>query len=386
MSKASKWIVLFFIAFSFQTKAQIVNEIISYVDSTELIVNNGRKFLLNRISVQDHEKAKEIFQYLTDYTKDQKYAAFDFTEEIYFHLLMGDWQALTSRMINYSQRAKRMSDPQGEEIVSLLHEKVALASDSLLRVCSQSGLDRESVKVTSLLLHLVKAGNPDYYYNKQLKEFRREYKKSVYDDFLLGYLPPLKIKSALSFSVGSGKIFLTDQLQQSFSSNASLNLSMDINYNKLFTSLYLNTSALKLKTPFTMFSAVDTLNFYKNDSFSYLDGGVKVGYFLIRSDRFHVAPCLTIGGAVLESDIYEYDQTKDAEFQVLNSFTFGPALHTEVKLFEYKSTDALGVTRSKYVSLKVEGGYNYITHIDFPEFKGHSAYVSIALAWGSGYF
>lgn len=135
-----------------------------------------------------------------------------------------------------------------------------------------------------------------------------------------------------------------------------------------------------------MLSDADTTNFYNNDSFSYLDGGLKAGYFLVRSDRFHIAPYVTIGGTVLSSDIYEYNQMKDAEFEVLNSFTFGPALHTEVKLYEYKSTDGLGITRSKYVSLKLEGGYNYITHIDYPAFKGNAAYVTVALAWGTGYF
>jgi hypothetical protein len=386
MKKASKWIIFFFIFLSIQANAQIVNEIISYVDSTELIVNNGRKFLLNRISVHDNDKAKEIYQYLTHYTKGKKYAAFDYSEEIYIHLLMGDWQALTSQMMNYELRVNRASDPKKEEIISLLHEKVAKASDSLLLACRQSELDSESQRVTGILLYLIKAGYPDYQYNKLLKEFRKEYKKSAYDGFILGYLPPLKVKSALSFSLGSGAIAFDNKLKESFSPYASINLSMDINYNRLFTSLYLNTAALKLKTPFTIFSDKDTTSFYQNDSFSYLDGGLKVGYFLIRSDRFHVAPYVTIGGSVLESDIYDYNQMEDAEFRVLNSFTFGPALHTEVKLFEYKSTDAMGITRSKYFSLKLEGGYNYITNIDFPEFKGNVAYINVALAWGSGYF
>lgn len=386
MRKVSKWIVLFFIVLSIQAKAQIVNEIISYVDSTELIVNNGRKFLLNRISMQDNEKAKEVYQYLTHYTRDKKYAAFDYSEEIYIQFLLGDWQALTSLMMNYELKANRVTDPKKQEIISTLQEKVAMASDSLLLASRRSDLDDESKKIIGVLLSLIKAGTPDYQYNKLLKEYHKAYKKSGYNDFVTGYLPPLKVKSALSFSMGSGRIALTDQLKNSFSSNASFNISMDINYNRLYTSLYLNTTALKLQTPFNWISSIDTISFKKNNAFSYLDGGVKVGYFLVRSDRFHIAPYVTIGGASLQSDIYDYDPAKDAEFKVLNSFTFGPALHTEVKLFEYRGTDAMGVARSKYFSLKVEGGYNYITNHDYPDFKGNAAYINVALAWGSGYF
>lgn len=386
MKPARKLIFLFFFIFSLRANAQIVKEILSYVDSAELIVNNGRMFLKNRLSVQDNEKAKDIYQYLAYYTKDQKYAAFDYSEEIYLQILFGDWQALSALMKDYELRMNKQGDPGKQEILSFLHEKVAKASDSLLLESQQSALDRESKEVISLLLHLINKGTPDYQYNKLLKDYKKEHKKSAYNDFVVGYLPPLNGKSALSFSMGSGILVFDNKLKESFSSNATVNLSMDINYKRLFTSLYLNTSALKLKTPFTMISNVDTISFYQNDAFYYLDGGLKAGYFLIRSDRFHVAPYLTLGGATLESDIYEYNQQQDAEFKVFNSFTFGPALHTEVKLFEYRHTDAMGVTRNKYFSLKVEGGYNYITKIDFPEFKGNTAYINFSLAWGSGNF
>jgi hypothetical protein len=386
MKPARKFIFLFFFILSVQANAQIAKEILSYVDSTELIINNGRMFLKNRLSMQDNEKAKEIYQYLTYYTRDQKYAAFDYSEEIYLQTLLGDWQALTSLMKDYELKVTRQGDPKKQEMLSFLYEKVAKASDSLFLVSQQSELDSESKKVIGLLLHLIKAGTPDYQYNKLLKDYHKEYKKSAYNDFVLGYLPPLDVKSALSFSMGSGMIAFDNKLKESFSSHASIYLSMDINYKRLFTSLFLNTSALKLKTPFSMVSSIDTTSFYQNDAFSYLDGGLKAGYFLIRSNRFHVAPYLTLGGATLESDIYDYNQINNAEFKVFNSFTFGPGLHTEVKLFDYRHTDAMGVTRNKYFSLKVEGGYNYITNIDFPAFKGNTAYINFALAWGSGYF
>ena len=46
---------IFILLFNF-ANAQIGNEIKTYVDSTELIINNGRKMLVNTLSVKNIEK------------------------------------------------------------------------------------------------------------------------------------------------------------------------------------------------------------------------------------------------------------------------------------------------------------------------------------------
>ena len=51
------------------TIAQIENEIRAYVDSTELIVNNGRKLLVQQLDNENYIKVKEIYNFLNKLIK-----------------------------------------------------------------------------------------------------------------------------------------------------------------------------------------------------------------------------------------------------------------------------------------------------------------------------
>jgi hypothetical protein len=72
-------------------------------------------------------------------------------------------------------------------------------------------------------------------------------------------------------------------------------------------------------------SDTDTLNFELNEKFSYLDAGLKGGYFIVRSNRFHLAPYASISGSHLESTKYDDPKDKDLEYEIFNSFTYGIA-------------------------------------------------------------
>jgi len=379
-------IVVFFIMASFQALAQIEKEIISYIDSSEYIVENGRKFLMNRLSASDHEKAKEIYQYLEDYSASKKYAAFSYTEGLYVNLLTGNWQALTAYMKDYKHIHHQVPEPKNEDMTLWLNRKIALSSDSLWAICSQSDLDQESKDLIQIMLHLMDKDIPDDSYFSMLNSYEKRYKKSSYHDFITSFLPSANSKGSISLSMGSGTIFPTEQLGDYFSSNASFNISIDLNFNKIFTSLYVQSCTLKVEKPFATISEFDLRDFSLNEPFYYSDAGIKIGYFLIRSNRFHLAPAITFAGAKLKSTRYDdaYNE-EDKEFVVLNSFVLGPALHTEIKLFGYKPK-RYNNSQNKYVSIKLEGGYNYITKTNYPVFKGNTPFVSMALAWGTGYF
>lgn len=371
---------------TFQAAAQIENEIKSYVDSTEVMVYNGRKMLLQKLSVKEDKKAREIYQYLSDISSESTSSAFSYGEHIYASILFGNWQALITYMQEYKQRINSITYPINDQLVRVLYDRVSEASDSILWESRQAGLDDESQRVIQLLLHLIKQETADSEYNHLLKEYHKQYKPSAYKDFVNAYLPGKKINGSLAYSLGSGMIMPTGRLADNFSSNASVYISMDININRVFSSLYMQASGLHLKVPFSVSSDIETLDFYEDERFHFLEAGLKAGYFMVRNNRFHVAPYVTLSGTAMESTRYDSADDDDREYPVIDSFSCGPGIHTEVKLKDFKSKNMYAYANNTYLSIKFEAGYNYITSFDDSYFKGNARSFSVALVYGLGNF
>lgn len=76
---------------SFQLNAQIEKEINTYVDSTEILLTNGRKMLLEEIQLFNYPKATEIFYFLESKAEQKKCNVFNYTEELYISMLISNW-------------------------------------------------------------------------------------------------------------------------------------------------------------------------------------------------------------------------------------------------------------------------------------------------------
>jgi hypothetical protein len=220
-----------------------------------------------------------------------------------------------------------------------------------------------------------------------LSSYKKEFTNYQYESFEKNFLPGKKIKAALNFSFGSGMVLTTGDLSESFKSNVSFIAGVDVNIQKVFTSLYLHGSTLKLQIPFMAISDFDTLNFTKGEKFAYLDAGLKAGYFVVRNDRFHVAPYLSFSGGFLESTRFDDTEDNDLEYEVFNSFTYGAGIHTEVKIKDFENMNSYyyGTTQG-YLSIKLEAGYNNVMKFKDKFAIGDTPYVNVALVLGLGTF
>lgn len=371
--------------FAIHVNAQIIEEIKSYVDSTELIVNNGRRMLVQKITEGDNLKAQEVYRFLTEQTANTNYSAFDFTEDIYINLLINDWHTTSDCVLEYDERIQKITYPNNFEIKTILYKSFAIRSDALALDCMNSDIDDESKKIIVLLLHLLKVGYVDEEYNAMLREYHQVYKTSSFNSFLSYYMPGNRIKASYGFSFGSGVLFTTDKLADNFTSNATYNMSLDFNIQKVFASLYFNGSGLKLKEPFTVISDTDSLSFKKNETFHFLDAGLKGGYFLVRNEKIQLAPYISISGGLLESSRYDTEDDGE-EYRIFNSFTYGAGLHSEVKIKDFNYVNRYGYSSNNYLSLKLEAGYNIITKFDDSYCKGNTPYITLAFVWGLGAF
>lgn len=87
--------------------AQIENEISSFSDSTDILVNNGRKLILQSIAQKKYQKATELYHYLNDLTIDKGYSAFDYVEALNICLLTSNWNLFFEKATHYQQHKLR---------------------------------------------------------------------------------------------------------------------------------------------------------------------------------------------------------------------------------------------------------------------------------------
>lgn len=380
-------IILIATLFPFNSFSQIGNEIVSYVDSTEILVQNGRKLILKELIDSNLIKVKEIYDYLTEETKNKHYSAFYFLEDIYINMLVGNWETVDKLMLEYEKYKNKIIYPNSQELVQKLYHMTLHNSQAILSNCVSAQINEQAKMLIAALLQYIENGSSDKEYNEKLVSYKKKFNNPKYESFEKGFMPKKIIKASWNFSFGSGMVFTTGDLSKNFSSNASFNMGMDFNIHRVFTSLYLHGTSLKLQVPFTATSNIETLDFELDEKFTYLDAGLKAGYFILRSNRLHFAPYASLSGSFLESSIYDDPEDNDLEYEIFNSFTYGVGLHTEVKVLDFESKNMYyGGTSNGYFSIKLETGYNKILKFKDTYAIGDTPYFICALVLGFGQF
>jgi hypothetical protein len=375
------------ILFSINSFSQIGDEIVSYVDSTEMLVHKGRKMMLNELSSNNLTRTKEIYEYLSDATMNEYHSAFYYLEDIYINMLAGDWESVEKFMLEYEKYKDKIIYPNSQVLVKKLYDMILINGQAILSDCRSSGMDEQAKMLIEVLLVYIETESWDEEYNDKLLAYKRKFNNQKYKSFENGFMPGKIMKYSWNFSFGSGMVFTTNELSSNFSNNASYNMGMDFNIHKVFTSVYIHGANLKLQEPFMVYSGIDTLKFELNENFSYLDAGLKTGYFVLRNNRFNVAPYVSISGSFLESTKYDDPEDSDLEYEIFNSFTYGAGLHTEVKVYGFESRNSYYSGYSNgYLSIKLETGYNRILKFKDTHAIGNTPYFICALVVGFGQF
>jgi hypothetical protein len=374
-------------------KAQLANEIRNYVDSTEVIMNNGRRMVYQTLSNGDYQKAGEVYYYLKEEAAKRHCFAFTLNEELYISLLLTDWLNWLSIARNYTEINKQTSCYQfTEDYVERLYRLTLKNLTTIEAHKKNQNFMTDEVEIIDLFLQLVKSSTPDEPYKARYKLFQRNHSTSAYLEFLTGYMPKPNVKGAFTMSMGPTFVFPSGNLSQVYKPGTLFNITFDLNFGKLYSGFHVEGGLLELKMPihFTNQTGQVVQQFQPGESFSYVGGGVYAGYFLLRSNRFQIAPYIGLGGYTLESSMYSNDDYDSQEFQIFDSFVFGPGLHTEFKIAEFTLDQYYGYMpgfeTSSYISLKLDLGYNIVTKKVNSDFKGNIPYIRMGLIWGFGNF
>lgn len=383
-----KYFIILFTLVSLNLSAQIEDEIRSFVDSSEIIIKNGRRLMTKNLTEGNLAKANEVYSYLVVKNNGRSSAAFSYDEDMCLNLLLGNFQTWADKAINYSTTYTRNNNTDNDDMYPLLQEIISKKEKELSTAIAQSPVNDEDKALMYLYLYLIATNRADDMYFSQLKDFKRNFPQNRYFNFLNYYLPKEKTRASFAYGFGASGVFPTGNLSNSFKSNAVFNASVDFNVGKIYASVIVQGGGLISKKQIELPSGNDIYIFDKGESFSYFDGGFIMGYFVQRTNWVHVAPFAGIMGTTLTTNMYSDPEDDKYEIELINAFTTGIGLKTEFKIheFELQNFYGYGYYQKSYVSLKLEGGYNFVTKAEIDEFKGNVAYIRATLMWGFGSF
>lgn len=383
-----KLIVFCLLLISINLSAQIENEIRAFVDSSEVMISNGRRLLLKKLVDGDLIKANEIYSFLVLVPEGNDIRAFSYTEDLYINLLFHNYPIWVDKAINYSNISHRYNNEQDDNITSSLYDLIIQRNKELSSDIGKAEITQEEKELLKIFLSLVTMDLPEEIFEYQIEDFKKRYPDSKFMDFLINYLPKPKGTLSTAYGMGASGIFPTGELGKSFSSDAVFNLNWDFNISKVYASLYFQVGGLQVKRPFYTTSSIDTLNFEEGETFDYFEGGLLIGYFLVRNKSIHIAPYTGLLGTSLMSNRFPDPQDNDYELNIINAFTVGLGLKTEFKLYDYEMRNFYGneYGQPAYFSLKLEGGYNIVTKQEFEIFEGNIVFIKAAIMWGFGRF
>ena len=367
--------------------AQIGNEIRNYVDSTELLLDNGRKLLLDNLAKEDNKKANEIYAYLINLTKDKGYKAFYYSEVLLVNILSQNFTEFLDKAENYATYVKDARYNTNVPLNDVLHQEIGKRKERIENAIVSSDRTDEEKQILLIFLKLVNESNRDDDYFTMVRNYKKQYAVSKYSEFIEKYIPGPRVKAAWNSHMGAAWLFPTGKLADNFSNGVGFSFGMDFNIGKVYASLRMTGGTLLLKQPYLATTQYGSLFFGKDDSFSYFDGGLELGYFLVRSDRFQIAPHASISGNNLRSSYYESEDSKK-EIDIYNCAALGVGLHSEVKIFQFEQAPyyGYGYPMKSYISVKLDVGYQWLTKFENTNFTGNMAYAKLAFVWGFGDF
>jgi hypothetical protein len=371
------------------SNSQIENEIKNFVDTNEILIKNGRRFLAQKIVDIDPPKIKEAYTYLKEQKCTKDYTIFYFIEEIYIATLLQDWDTWKEYASNYKQMTNKAVYPRLEHMITILYNRVKDNSLLYLKSIEENPrLNNEDKAVLKLFFWVLENENPNEEYNKIYDQFLELYPNSIYIPFIKNSLPSKYFKSSLSWDVGAGYFIPSGNIKDVVESSLGGALAMDVTYNNLFFSLFARFAAPSLKEPLKATNEDGDMNFEKGYDFRFSSGGLGAGYFIARNDRFRIAPYLQISGASLKSNEYNDSKDKDKEAYMFDNFCYGFGIHSEMKIYEYDETigdNPFSYSPQGYFSLKFDWGLNFYNSKD-EIFDGNFQFMKLSLVWGMGDF
>lgn len=384
-------LLIIFLGLFSSISAQIEQEIMSYQDSSRVIINRGRELVIDKIANYDLEGANKVYLFLQEKALEKQQLAFSSSEIIYINLITGNYSELLDFCKNYQQKSYLKTYSSERSLTQDLYQHFMEQLIDIKNDLEHTQVNAEELALIKLIIYVIEKDSLTGEYSTMLTGFEEENPNTEYTFFVEHFLPSPPLKASFSWDFGPTLISPTGELKKSFNSKVIFGMSFDFNIKKIYTSFYINAGDLRANEAYT----IKNTELWVDDRYSYFDGGAKLGYFLCRNEHVHLAPYASISGTTLRTNIYEAEEDNDLELDINKCFSYGLGLHGEVKLFEFTAPYYYGfygyygtpnTMITQHFALKFNLGYNIHTQSEYPQFEGNTYYAHIGFVWGFGIF
>ncbi|MBW6536286.1 MAG: hypothetical protein K0B11_14855 [Mariniphaga sp.] len=217
--------LLFCLHFAF-SQEDIKSQILSYSDSTEMIIRNGRKLILDKTVTGDHRGANNTLDFLKK-NLDKRYVILYPGEELLFSLATRNFPLFLYIAKNFDTLLEgKTKSVAGESMVIELKEYLLTEMPFITDELEEYQLAEENKKLIRIYIR--------YYMNEDLadlnttiKNYQKTYPGSEYSYFL-NELKKLTTTARMNFVFGYGNEFLNGDIAEEFTNRLHvLNMEID---------------------------------------------------------------------------------------------------------------------------------------------------------------
>lgn len=354
-------------------------EILSFSDTTAMMVKNGRRLIIDKIRAEDHDGAVKTLDYLRHHV-DKRHVILYPAEELLFSLATRSFQLFTYVAANFNTLLEGKSihtgyDGFSDEIHKYLATEIPLVLDDFNKVSLRQP-DRELIH---LYLRYYQDEDP-LEINKAIRSYLKTYPETEYKAFLTG-LKNITTTGQLSFTFGYGNEFLSGHIADYFDNRLQfMNFEMEFFFDQTYLSLFMggNVDRLYAKQdlPVKKRDAIHT----SDQPVSSLKYGLKYGRIVYRNKSLKLYPFLSIGGYEMNSQSKEVpSDSSNPKKNLSGTFFTGIGSSCDIRLFSWKPKTQYTPGSNLFVRPTI--GYDYF--LSGKEIsKGQNLWFSISLGWG----
>jgi hypothetical protein len=374
-------IILLIIAGNLFAQTDIKNQIIAFTDSTEIMIRNGRKLILEKTVTGNHQEALETLNYLKN-NVDNSYVILYPSEELLFSLTTSNFELFLYDAKNFNNLMEGKTKAiQVDEIGIPLQEYIFQEMDLIKKDLANSKLSEENQQFIQLYI--------DYYegidkltLNKSIKNYKKTYPNTEYD-FFLNELKQYTSTSYINFCIGYGHEFLNGNISNSFDSHFQImSLEFEGFVNQTYFSLFRNGSVGKIYSKLDMPVLKTDLTQKAGDEAFSLKYGVKLGRSWYSNKTFNAFSYLSLGGYQMNAQKSNFENSDSTtKYKLSDSFFTGVGTACDIVLKNFLAAN----TKEKIASVFIRPNFGYDIFLTGNEIsKGGSFYVAISMGIGIG--
>ncbi len=381
MNRFIAGIFLLFLTLQGFGQVDIRNEIIAFTDSTELIIRNGRKLIIDKIVTGDYPAAISALNYLKE-TVDEKYIILYPSEEILVSLATRNFELFLYNAENFKTLLEGKTkyirmEPISEELNRYLSMEMNFVSDELMK-SNLPAADKEFIQL--YIRYYMNEDNKELY--QSVKNYQKKNPGNKYNDFL-DEMKQLTTTGRMNFCFGYGQEFLNGEIADAFSKRLHcMAIEMDGFINQLYLSLFVGGSIGKHFSNYDMPIKKTDLLHVAGERVNSLKYGCKIGRSVFSNQTINFYPYLSIGGYKMMSASSVVDTDASVVKNMLtHSFFSGVGTSCDVVLKKWKSKNPFEPEGLLFV--RPTAGYDHF-FTSQPFSKGGDFYLSFTLGVSLG--